>query len=586
MRRSCKKGLDEPISYRVKMQSLLFISLAALTLAGCTDTIPSVSSLGEISLFATKSESPFRQEVSGRKIFFKGNCVPTVTGFKLRVSDNSGSVVDWNSSITTIPSTPPTPDATKGEFVEPGTPYDIDCSDGRFDFYVFFLSYIPSGIELNKIAKVELKAVGAENLPVMTFQKPQPSSLGMEIYGFHLLSDWSLPLAELQNNRDVEVRGRILAEDGKFSSFFDDIDVQLSAKDLLGNVIGGSFYSNFDQITRQCAGDQISDGKVRVPAGNDEFSFCFKPPGLALWVGSKAMLEASYSDTSRGISLQSGFFQFILRGPHNVIAQLQPSSTSATNPILPPVLVRGITYKMAMSLVAFHPFFNASILFSGKLKLSTPGRSIELFDCPTDPQSLSCIVASIPRSTFRFRVPATERNPNVNLQVSAEPAADCTGTTCQITVSGTTSPIAGYYLRSFWFPVVDGNSSPAGAGVWLPDQWRLQKNLCQRIGFGMNNGDGTPIPPGSGTNSISIQITSEDIASSKPVRFYNNWNDCNNDTGGTAGDNEFETSVTDDNPFGSVIVQITNVTANGKVIFKTTSGAVTRDQDFFVDSND
>ena len=109
-----------------KFKILLFTTLLS-ALLGCTVAVPEVSTLSEVFSFSSKSESPFSQDNLGDAIFFSGYCLPGVTGFEYRFN----SFALW----TDISATAPTP--ALGEYLVGNHPYDLDCSDGDFDFYIF-----------------------------------------------------------------------------------------------------------------------------------------------------------------------------------------------------------------------------------------------------------------------------------------------------------------------------------------------------------------------------------------------------------------------------------------------------------------
>src|SRR5690554_5380619 len=119
------------------MPSLLAV-LVSSSLLSCTAAVPEITNLISLLPFASKSQNPFQQDRPGRFIIFSGICVPGVTGFELRLDD----LPLW----TPIPSEPPLPDI--GEYLTDSLEYDVNCSDGTFNFYAFH-SLVMSNFTLN-----------------------------------------------------------------------------------------------------------------------------------------------------------------------------------------------------------------------------------------------------------------------------------------------------------------------------------------------------------------------------------------------------------------------------------------------------
>lgn len=155
----------------------------AISLSGCTDAVPIISSLSSTNSAVALdpgTQNPLLESsvVPGGAFRFSGNCKPQVTSFTIQldslhtVSIQTGAssypVFAVNASYINKSTgarqsvvgsmSAPQPNQYDGEYFTSAMNFDLDCSDGKFDFYLFkssiewlydfagFSSDIPYGI--------------------------------------------------------------------------------------------------------------------------------------------------------------------------------------------------------------------------------------------------------------------------------------------------------------------------------------------------------------------------------------------------------------------------------------------------------
>lgn len=104
------------------------LGLLPVAMSACTKSdSPTVNILDRSAFFKVSSANPFSQDNAGGYIRMTGSCLANVQKFQLQW--DGGPWVD-------VPTTAPTP-ATDEYLLDPAPPFDQNCADRAYDFYVF-----------------------------------------------------------------------------------------------------------------------------------------------------------------------------------------------------------------------------------------------------------------------------------------------------------------------------------------------------------------------------------------------------------------------------------------------------------------
>lgn len=122
---------NRKIEPHLKLASLTYLCVFALAFSGCTNANIQVKSSVLSTSFSLTSKSPFEaeNEMFGGNLQVSGACKKTVTTIQVQL-DNFGWVDVQKSK--------PAPIYANLEYLANGDVYDVDCSDGKFSFYIFY----------------------------------------------------------------------------------------------------------------------------------------------------------------------------------------------------------------------------------------------------------------------------------------------------------------------------------------------------------------------------------------------------------------------------------------------------------------
>jgi hypothetical protein len=457
-----------------------FFLLSLGSLLGCTVATPSVKGLANIPSFASKSASPFLQENIGSVFYFSGQCIPGVTGFEFRLNNFS----QWSS----VPSTPPTPGA--GEYLV-GTPdYDVDCSDGVFNFYLFesqaLANYTLNGATQGSSgdpSSIEFRTLGVDGIPTIVYSRPPPVS-------FMVYSDYSTNQAGyVETNRTYNFRVRMLDAFGKEVQMgtTQTRTIALAVNDLSNSVASAGQFYEHDCTTSLTASD------LTFVAGVDELVFCYQV-GSPVIAGDTVQIQVSSN------SMLTGTFNLPVMAQNSVITSLSGYNGSYT---LPSVLVKGAQYMMQMNL---SPLYNPNQTrmvssFLGDIGVASDSTSITFTGNGTD----STCPATSTNGVFKC---IGTTGASKSIQVYADPASSASSVTFTVTAAGSTGCSSGcsiydagtnYVISSYLpsqmsFNLVSG-SATFDQPYFLPNSLpALQIGNCESLQIGAANSDGNPIP--------------------------------------------------------------------------------------------
>ncbi len=530
---------------------LLFTLLWSLTssLIGCVVAVPEVSSLTELPSFSNKSTSPFQQDNIGGILYLSGECLPNVTGFEFRMDDNT----IWSS----ISSTAPSPGAN--EFIV-GTPtYDIDCTDGTFDFYIFISTalsnYTDNGISISPVEPepdvIELKALGISGLPTITFKRPEP-------YTFEVTRNYFHQSHFLENSYYYKFQVRLidsLGQNVRMSTGETKL-VSISLTDLDASMLPAGILLNETCSTAVVPADLTFD------AGEDEINLCYHANGTTDHHTIRAEISAS--------GMISNFVNILIKPQHSVISSF---TTTDFNSSLPPVLLKGVDYTFKATLNTLDSVIGRNVSnFNGQFTIGSPQINVTLSDpsCVVNASSdLECPMTSSYEKSFTIKVENSFPASYVTLQASAEPQTAC-GSGCSIFQSPTTYQISHYIPQYMTFQVVSG-SSTYNQPYFRPRESIMKLNECRSLDLALANDDGTIIPAIAKTLTIST--------AGSEATFYTN-PDCTT-SAGTSNNYVFAAN----NYIKQVYYKVTSFPSGGIITWNIFDGVTTFQKPYYVSSH-
>lgn len=496
-----------------KFKITLITSLLLSAVVGCTVAVPDVTSLSQILSFSSKSVSPFDQDNLGGSITFSGYCLPGVTGFEYRFN----SFTLWSD----IPSTAPSPGA--GEYLVGSQVYDVDCSDGEFNFYIF-QSSIMDNFDLNGVttptdgdpSSIELRAKGDLSLPSIIYTRPQPTSFYIINDQFDFYGNWEVERSLTFRIRMIDSSGREAMLPSGQSRL-----VTITATDIDGTSLpAGEIYNS------TCSSPAVNADKTFV-AGDDEIILCYMGTGgvtaehtIRVQVSYPGMIPAS--------------FDIRMKPTNSVTTWLTAAYGSG---MLPPVLLKGIDYGMAMGMSALYSNFNARYVtsFRGNLRINSSSSGVQFIripgdtDCPSTYQnSVMICTANTTQKNIYMNVDPAYTGESVNLTVTALPEAGC-GANCTLYGEGNSYQINNndYLSRTITIPVTDGPSTYAQPYFRLSDyNQTIRLDECMRADIGHANINDVALPS---LVSRNFSITTTGAV----AQFYYSW-DCTGTSAGTS----------------------------------------------------
>jgi hypothetical protein len=473
------------------------LALVGLSTSACTVAVPDVSSLATLATFAAKSVSPFNQDNPGNMLFLNGQCLPTVTSFEYRLNEQT----IWSPIGTIEPSATP----ANGEYKVGNPSYDLDCSDGTFDFYMY-TSTAMSNFALNgNVAAagdpeiIEIRGLDSSNNPIsptIIFVRPPPST-------FRIEADYnSGPYNMVEVGRTIVLRIKLVDATGKHAMVGSSETLPMTAvlTDLNSAVSpAGTLYNSTCSAVATAA-------DLTFNSGQDELLICYNATGTT--ASHLIQLDLSYP------GMIGNFIQFPIQQVDSAMGYIR---AAAPNSELPQTLLRGATYNLSMGLSTLYSNLNLRSVsgFAGDLTVNS-GNSFITFDNPnSDPECgamtaalYSCSPTSNANKTFSMAISNSYPFNYLDLTMSATPTPGCS--TCFIFESPSIYPINSYVSISMRFGIVDG---PAvfNSPYLMPRDPLLRANSCESLDIGEANANGTIIPALAKTLTVSTTDTSMDF---------------------------------------------------------------------------
>lgn len=510
----------------------LWLSVAMI---GCTAATPSVSALGSNVLLSSKSPSPWEQENDGQTLRFYGQCVGMIETFEFRVDEN----LIW----TSIPTTAPAP-VNIDEFLV-GTPeYDVDCSDGDYDFYVFMNQvdanilalYSPPNITPSVAIgdyepyKVDVRgrdSIGNLVPSFVTLIRPQPARLRLDFAGSgdsYSFGSWIAGFLSLNVPLRFEVS--LLSESGhEVQPYTSPVSLQLNATNLTtGTAISGSFFTVMSGCLTPVAAADL-EFVINVDRRKD---YCFVPasPLVALndvrIVASANLMDSDQKD-------------FKLIGTDDIFNQLSPGNEFHDEQYLPQHLVKFARYKLSKRFTVhenpLYPGFHRHVRsLSGTHTLTSNAQvsfqwDSALNDCPDHVQSGSHSCNVTFETSIPFFMTALASHPTGPLNLSLGATKDLACANCLINngdinanlnFDDDNTVIQQILPINQMFQVVDGPIT-YHRPILNSDQGRIRPSNCHRLNISLANINGHTLP--APNNAKTVMLSSQ-----SGFEFYQNRN--------------------------------------------------------------
>lgn len=456
-----------------------------LLLLGCTAAVPDISSIGSQLFLASKSPSPWEQDSPGQTLQFYGSCTSMSASFEFRVDNNSV----W----TAIPATPPTPQS--GEYLV-GTPaYDLDCSDGTFNFYVFMSQvdenvtslFSPSAPPSNyEPGLVEIRTLQADSSPTpgsIVYQRPSPAGFRLNSYSS---GQWWMGLME--RNQPVKFEISLISSTGsEVRAYPNSVNLVLTAQILSGTGTGvGSFFDS------DCATPITAALLEFTTTGDRRKVFCYIPNDVD--PGVRIQLTGSAS------GLSSVAYEANITAINSVINDL--SSFHGFQQDFPRTLIKGATYRLRGSLRTFDNYsLSRSVSgFSGSFLIHAGSSAVVLqrigsdAQCPATSQtsSMTCTSTGRTQVPFELQVGSESAAQSLELQLTSTPDGSCSNCQIQYTPSPIVS-ISSYHSSTTNFQLVSGPLAYHHP-VLNTEGDRLKQYQCRRFKLSLANTNGHTLP--------------------------------------------------------------------------------------------
>ena len=426
---------------------LFYFSLAFLcfSITACTVATPNLSALNELSPFSGKSASPFNQENPGGMIFMSGQCLPTVTSFELRLNH----LPVWSA----ISSTAPSPGS--GEYQVGNPVYDVDCSDGEFNFWVY-TSQAMDNFTLNSTtggpgdpSEIELRGIDSNGDPIsptIVYVRPPPNTFSINSNNYSNFSDY------MEVGRKTTYRIKLLDAFGNHSMVGSGqtLVMTVTPVDLMAAVSpAGTIYES-TCTTPATAAD------LTFNPGDDELTICYDSTGAT--AGDTIQIEVAAT------GMLNNFVQIPLKAQNSAGTYLSSASMGGG---LPPILLRGVTYKFTMGL---NPLYSNNFTrnvqgYIGNFKVDAFNIYVDFTDISGDPEcpdtgtaSLTCFTTSNTNKSFTMKVTNSYPMSTLSVGVYANATPGCSAG-CRIFESPTSYNITDYVSSMYYFGVVDGSTT-------------------------------------------------------------------------------------------------------------------------------
>ena len=294
---------------------LLFLSA---TLAGCTKAaIPTVQALSTTLVqMKTSSPSPFTQAFNTNKYaVFSGQCLTIITN--LQISFNDGP---WVS----VPSTAASPvngtyaiNGVPYPYTEVSTPtgsYDIDCSDGTFNFWIYehqldelvfnSLGLLPTNSNINKVSirGVSGSYTTEPTVFVSPFQSGPPTKIAL---------NKASPVNGTGIGQCAELVISLRSSDDKYSNYASDIPMSLthSKNGITDN--GFVLYPNYNDCSSGTAAVQMSPTSLKISSGNSTLRVFYSPVSPS--IGDNHSFAVSYANSPIALDTSHALVSFSIK---------------------------------------------------------------------------------------------------------------------------------------------------------------------------------------------------------------------------------------------------------------------------------
>lgn len=466
----------------------------------------------------------------------------------------------------------PIPQSASFEYLIPSLNYDVDCSDGVFDFYLYqstamgnFGSPNPAP-QQGDPRKVEIRPIGVSGLPGLIYERVKAETFRFESHDIKNLGH----LEENDPAFRIELKPTTL--DGKRAEVAPG---EVFLVDLLVDKLSGAGGAGSlkEYIGSNCTSTPLSS-PITVAPGKDHFEFCYDPTGVAS--------NSEIRILARKTGLTDGQVLMKVHPQYSALAKLVvPNGTS----FLPKNLIRNAPYEFKVYPEAYRGQF-VSNFTGGQIRVIASHPSIILqglgaSGCPTTEQvgSITCDVLS-PTNYPRFsaKVPSQHTSQSVSLKVELIKPTPCDTTNCTIFSGSANHTITDVIDSEFFFSVVNGTMTYDRPLIILRERPVIELNRCLEAYIVPGNSDGTPFPVTSALGSLSFQIVSE----SGGATFY--------------GDNfctvpntlnlptPFTLSSSSDASI-SVWIKVNSLPANGVIQVNMSDGVKSLTHEFYVEGN-
>ncbi|MFN9067911.1 MAG: hypothetical protein ACK5V3_11830, partial [Bdellovibrionales bacterium] len=450
-------------------------------LIGCTAAVPKVSSLGASLFLASKSPNPFEQDNNSGAILFSGNCTALSKSFEFRL--------DGLTTWTLIPTIAPSPSV--GEWLPAGLGYDVNCSDGTYNFYIFISQIIlaaenhygtlPSEYEPTLVELRTLDDDGVIIPGTINFERPRPVAFRINNFSG---PEWFLGILEV--NQPIKFEVSLISNLGQEVKAYPSPVIL----DLTPSLAAGTSPNLGDFYGDDCNTPVTLDMRT-FTTDDRRKTFCYKPNSVS--AGARIRLTVS----GGGLIDQSHEF--------NVVAldsvYLQLKSFNDGSQRIPKTLVKGANYRMTSNLTNFYnPSLNRKASsFTGNL-IMTSGSSEVSFSsvgnftgCPgTGTSAFSCASSFRTSVPFSISVAAASSLNELNLDLSAIATTPCGN--CFIEYTGPTyQPIQSYQAQRSTFQLAPSSLSYTRPVVEFPNQ-SLRHGECREMWVSLGNSSGHTLP--------------------------------------------------------------------------------------------
>jgi hypothetical protein len=528
--------------------------VGATLLVACTVAVPNVEMLASVDGFSAKSESPFEQDFPNKSVQFSGTCLPGVTGFEFRLNDHA----TW----TAVAAGPPEPDSAKGEYKMPDAIYDLDCSDGLFNFYIFHSTIMKNFGGPNPESQdgdpkqVEIRPLGVEGIPTIIYKRPRASGFRFEPQGFDI---WG----HVQEGKVSEIRLRPVSSQGK------QVDIPAGEKlqvtlSLSNQTSPNRSVGSLKKMATQSGGNppgfcgtEVISGPIEIQSGEDLLEFCYDP------AGTQPDDEIIISAESSGLATAE--YKVRVNPQYSVVTGLKLISPVG---FLPNTLIRGQEINLEVDLwMLVRDSGWVSQFSGGVLTVLDPSESVTFESltssagCPTGGQvgSITCTNfnwTSKPR--IKLKIPSTYSRDSLSLRLNLLKPATC-ATSCAVTSNGQQHAIGNVIAREFFFRVGGGSLTYDKPVMLLdPFQKNISKGRCTRgvIAAGNSEGIGFPFSPSASLTSLQLEVKS----SSDLATFYNYYSAC---SGNVNGQTALTATLSESNPIQEVWFKVSAMPTNG-----------------------